>query len=102
MASWGDSQFEHWAGQGGGDAPPNGCHDLCHCQWRQGLLASIGGGMELLDPILGKQFESTPKGRLRAQLSATSGNFAILQHAMLQDVEHPADPGAPAESRVIS
>ena len=21
MASWRDSQFEHWAGQGGGDAP---------------------------------------------------------------------------------
>ena len=52
-------------------------------------------GWETLDPILGKQFESTPIGRLRAQLSATSGNLAILQHAMLQDVEHPAGSGAP-------
>jgi cell division protein FtsI/penicillin-binding protein 2 len=52
-------------------------------------------GWETLDPILGKQVESTPKGRLRAQLSATSGNLAILQHAMLQDVEHPAGSGAP-------
>ena len=57
-------------------------------------------GWETLDPILGKQFESTPKGRLRAQLVPLPGTLPFFI-AMLQDVEHPLDLRS-AESRVIS
>ena len=60
MASWRDSQFEHWAGQGGGDAPPNGCHDLFIANGGK-VFASIGGGMETLDPILDSKLSPHPK-----------------------------------------